>query len=302
MRIVVGLLLLVASGFKVWDYLAGYINVSENLGQRNEIWESLTSAVEATLGMFVLTGPDWRVLRIPIASMFFGFAGYSLYLALQGADSCGCFGPIKVNPWWTFLLDLSVLIGLLIDWRINKNSDPSPGGYPLKFRLTSVALTIALFCVILVWQSRPAIGTAHSLLQVVGDTTILEPKNWVGKPFPLIDDIDLDLRQGNWIVVLHRHDCADCQKALPNYERLAHKQSDSRVVLVEVPPFAKKQEERECPVARLADNRQWFVQTPVEIRLEKGLVMAASTELPGIGGRKSHPARNDAFQEQFEQE
>lgn len=40
-------------------------------------------------------------------------AGASLYLALAGQASCGCFGQIVVHPWWTFALDGAVVAALL---------------------------------------------------------------------------------------------------------------------------------------------------------------------------------------------
>lgn len=70
--------------------------------------------VELGLGLFVLSGLYWSKLRWLLLILFAGFAGYSLYLALNGAASCGCFGPLRVEPWWTFLLDVAIVCGLAI--------------------------------------------------------------------------------------------------------------------------------------------------------------------------------------------
>jgi hypothetical protein len=37
----------------------------------------------------------------------------SLVLAMEDRSSCGCFGEIEVSPWYTFGLDLCLLIGLV---------------------------------------------------------------------------------------------------------------------------------------------------------------------------------------------
>jgi hypothetical protein len=47
---------------------------------------------------------------------FSGFAITSLYLALSGVSSCGCFGAIPVNPLVTFILDIGALAFVIMSY------------------------------------------------------------------------------------------------------------------------------------------------------------------------------------------
>ncbi len=44
---------------------------------------------------------------------FVVFAGVATVKALAGAESCGCFGAIAVNPWYTAGFDWIAVAGLL---------------------------------------------------------------------------------------------------------------------------------------------------------------------------------------------
>jgi hypothetical protein len=120
-------------------------------------------------------------------------------------------------------------------------------------------------------QTRSA--QADGLLASAGNLVILEPEKWVGRPLPIADVIDLDLSQGDWTVLLHRHDCPDCQEAVPRYEKLAQLQP---VALIEVPPYGDFHASTNDAArhGRLKSDREWFVQTPVELRLQDGVVLA----------------------------
>lgn len=130
------------------------------------------------------------------------------------------------------------------------------------------------------------LGYLHEALPTAGGYVILEPESWVGQQLPIAQYIDLDLSNGEWIVLLHRHDCSECQAAVPQYERLAASLplGSPRVALVEIPPFGGEVvTEPICARVKLGGDRDWFVQTPMEIRLRDGIVTQASTELPALG-------------------
>jgi hypothetical protein len=40
-------------------------------------------------------------------------AAANLYLVLEGQRSCGCFGRVEVNPWWTVGLDAAIVLALM---------------------------------------------------------------------------------------------------------------------------------------------------------------------------------------------
>src|SRR5688500_6399704 len=110
MRWVVGLLLVSAAVLKTAQLVA---EPSDTLTTPFGGWlVPVQVGAELGIGLVALSGSYWRQIRALALVMFVGFAGYSLYLALSGASSCGCFGPVAVHPWWTFSLDVAVVFGL----------------------------------------------------------------------------------------------------------------------------------------------------------------------------------------------
>jgi hypothetical protein len=281
MRIVIGITLLVAAFLKAWEVIANPGVLLQ--WEANRILVPMQIACELSIGLAAILGIWWRQLRVVTFFLFVAFAAYSLSLALQGAQSCGCFGPIKVSPWWTFLLDLLIVAGLAAEWILrNPPAEPAPSrGRPQAFAAAIACMGCFVFAT-LFWQSRPA-GVADVNLSV-GQLVVLEPEDWAGKPFPISDNVDVDLTEGEWIVLLHRHDCPDCQAAVPQYETLASSTGNKRVALIEIPPYAEARHAAHSPclVGRLSADHEWFVQTPVEITLRDGVVVAVSRDLPAV--------------------
>jgi hypothetical protein len=60
---------------------------------------------------------------------------------------------------------------------------------------------------------------------------------------------------------------------VPQYAQLAMQE---QVALVEVPPYGDSHASANSALhlARLSDDRDWFIQTPVETQLADGLVIA----------------------------
>jgi hypothetical protein len=72
-----------------------------------------TIEIETVLGIWLLVGWWPRTAWGFTLSFFALLAALSLYLALDGQRSCGCFGQMTVNPWLTFVLDVAVLAALM---------------------------------------------------------------------------------------------------------------------------------------------------------------------------------------------
>lgn len=275
MRWLVGLLLLAAALLKAFQLLFDPSVLASSTADRSLLF--LQVAFEYGLALLVLSGLCWQRVRWVVLVLFVGFAAYSLLLAISGATSCGCFGPVKVSPWWTFFLDTAIVLGLLLSVRNRiQNTAPAEARFAVKNQLLAGG---ALFLIPLVALS-PSVLASHSrttagLLTEVGNLTILEPEEWIGQAFPIAPYIDVDLSHGRWTVLLHRHDCPQCQQELPKYEQLAY---EEQVALVEVPPFGElvHNSSGAAVSGRLTGEREWFVQTPVEIILENGIVIAAS--------------------------
>jgi hypothetical protein len=110
LRIALGVFLLVTAGLKlhglVVDPLAGDSFLASPRLQIAAI------EVELLLGLWLLSGWQLCAARL-VALAFFGIlASASLWLALQGQSSCGCFGRVQVNPWATFALDVVIVAAL----------------------------------------------------------------------------------------------------------------------------------------------------------------------------------------------
>ncbi len=284
MRWIVGLLLVTAALLKGLDLTLHPASVLVD----NYSWFLLPVLVggELSLGLAAIAPLFWNRLRVLAILLFASFAGYSLWLALHGAASCGCFGPLDIHPWWTFFLDSIVLAGLVAEYfwvgRDEKKTPTSPTSATTGLSLVSILLMPLGITAALTWQTAPRLASSHYGFQTVGDLVILEPETWIGQKFPLAKYINVDVSQGSWVLLLHRHDCPKCQDAVPKYEQLAISDPSFQVAIIEVPPYGSLPEAgyRECRVGKLSEDRYWFVQTPVEIELENGVVVNTTKDLP----------------------
>jgi len=277
MRWVVGLLLVFAAILKGVQLIAEPATTLVGLSAR---WLSPAQiGVELAFGLLILSGLYWHRVRWLALGTFVVFAGYAFYQAIGGAVSCGCFGPVKVHPWWTFLLDVAIVGGLstsILRRTQVERASISPGLLHQRVLVGSIVAISLVGAALLMRYAQTRSAQAESLLPSAGNLVILEPEKWVGKSLPIADSIDLDLSQGDWTVLLHRHDCPECQAAVPRYEELAlHR----RVALVEVPPYEELHALATGAAhrGRLASDRDWFVQTPVELRLQDGIVLAVKS-------------------------
>jgi hypothetical protein len=246
----------------------------------------LTAAlvVEFILGTLLLFGDRGRRTWYCALVAFALFAVIAVARAVSGADTCGCFGNIHISPWYTAVFDITA-VGVLIAF-----PPPVPDTQNRRRPGRAVALgaawTVALSYGI--WSTaRGSPGrTEQGGLEIVSGETIIDTRDWIGKPFPLRGSIDVGdrLGDGHWIVVLYRSDCDHCRRAVPRYEALATKRRQhpglAAVALVEVPPYASTEGIARpgtgAVLGRLSADREWFVPTPVAIELLHGKVIAAA--------------------------
>jgi hypothetical protein len=218
MRWVVGLVLITAAVLKAVEIIA---NPTVALATGRWLLP-LQIGIELAIGLVALSGLYWRQLRWLAAVLFAGFAAYSLYLATTGATSCGCFGPVRIHPWWTFSLDLAILLGLLASlfarvpllaarrYTLNpcESALAAPAQLPDERKQCGVAhhrmLIIAGMTVLIVTvallvryiESRTA--TAEGILATDTGLVLLEPEKWVGQKLPIADDIDFTPGSGSF--------------------------------------------------------------------------------------------------------
>lgn len=239
---------------------------------------------EICIAGWLLCGLRAEWCRCVTLLTFFGFASYSLFHAVSGSESCGCFGDLQIHPWWTFFLDSAAVMLL---WRWNPVSGypkANPSRRVRAIHLTGTLVFAALFVSVPVVVVSAVKYTEQDLAYdgfLTGDSFIvLQPEKWVGKPFRLGKSVDIGkrLETGNWTLFLYHHDCAKCQSALTTNERQAHdlRTAGEEIALIEVPPFdiGGHSPWEFAEHGRLTGDREWLVATPVEIRLTDGQVTA----------------------------
>jgi hypothetical protein len=130
--------------------------------------------------------------------------------------------------------------------------------------------------------SRPAVLDESGEITGSGGAVVLEPDTWVGKPLPLLAHIDIgpELQQGEWITVLYRRHCADCQALLECLatDVGAPHEAGVRLAVVEVPMHRDGSEvpihlPARAVVGRLDKARTWHVSTPTILRVSDGRVV-----------------------------
>lgn len=284
-RTSLGCLLLAAATLKGYELATAPVIESSLFNSR---WFLiLVVETELVLGLWLLSGLFAQVLWWIATIGFSAFASFTLYQALGGAESCGCFGKIQINPWYTFTIDV-VAVGALMAF------PPKAGQLIRQFsgRRLALVASLALFIGVpgglaMAMYNPPALN-AEELLAAEDGTVVLDPESWIDQPFPLHDHIDTEgqLMQGRWTVVLYKHDCPACQRALPRYEQVAQQwanaSDDRRLALIEVAPYASSHGHVDPVPADtaavrgwLSEQYDWFVRVPASLDLADGVVLTS---------------------------
>ncbi len=304
-RILSGVVLFLAAAFKT-DELATTPTLGNSLLENRYLLMAVIQ-FEFFLALWLFSGPYPRLAWKITLGLFSIFTVITLYKALSGEASCGCFGRVEINPWYTLLLDSSA-VGLLIYFR----SDVSllKRGFNFRCIFARSAALVAAWCLLAIpstWaiaslqpmsnvDNLPQIGQAFQGLDGK-KTIVVEPEKWIGKPFPLLPFIENTagklqsgeqalrerLSEGHWLIVLYNHDCSKCLESMPSYERIAFRSASdsnaSHVALIEVSssnfdisslPLSP---ETPCNLGRLSDKEEWFVEAPTVIEIRNSQVM-----------------------------
>lgn len=129
----------------------------------------------------------------------------------MGEADCGCFGPIKVNPWLTAVMDLAVVLGLLVTWPA-RVGPVMPHRWPQVLATASSVILLSAAGAYGATVSVPDYLAASGMSLGYGYFVLLEPETWKGQQLPILEHIDIgkQLSKGRWIVVMHQHTCPDC--------------------------------------------------------------------------------------------
>ena len=284
-RFVAGAMLVVACAMK---YYAGVVPpLPLDAGLAAPAVAAVIGA-EAFLGTWLLFGIRPRMAWYAATGCFAVFLALALRKVLSGSASCGCFGRVEVNPWFTVVLD-GALLSALLAFRPARKQVVGAGrpahGVALLALLGFAGLVAGSFA----WAHQRAVAVTAAAarvandgaLSVYGGVTVLEPAHWIGKPFPLLKHVDVgqQLSRGKWLVLIYHHDCTMCRDAIPAYERLAEIGAQN-VSLIQMPPFASSSEDpassASCLRGRLSDDREWFATTPLVVSLSDGNVQSVA--------------------------
>jgi hypothetical protein len=141
----------------------------------------LVAEWELILGAWLLSGIGVRASWIAALMTFVVFAGVSSYLGLVGATSCGCLGAVKVNPWWTFGVDVLAVVVLAAS-RPKADAVESP-----RFLRTAClwVSSVALASAVLVAAGGLVFGSVEmAVAKLRGDTIAITPSIDLGSGKP----------------------------------------------------------------------------------------------------------------------
>ncbi len=280
-RVFVAVVLLVAAGLKAHELATQPVPGTNLLNQRGTLMIAVEG--EVALALLLLSGLLRRLAWGLALGSFVFFSFVTLGKALGGAASCGCFGVVEVNPWYTLTLD-AALAALLAVFHPPLRRRRGASRPLLRLALALGALVVLGTVLGLAMASyEPTRLTEGGEVTADEGILVLEPHRWVGNRWPLLGYIDVGQRlaSGRWTVVLFSHGCSGCDEVMPIYESLAARPGGPRVALLEVPPYEESaagpvNSESPCLVGRLSDRRDWFVETPVVLELRDGNVLSAA--------------------------
>lgn len=248
----------------------------------------------------VVVGAMWLLPRLarPIGiAMLTSFLPVLIGDVALGASSCGCFGAVRVHPGITLAMDLGFLLGLwLLGRRVERLA--TPASLPTRNVMAAGIWVLASFALAFGLTA----GGGHSVPAAEGDPASVAaagpvegyylPRyaDWIGKAWselPIsgwIQGAPGDLGVGPRFVFFYRKDCEHCHALME-----AH-----FVGPLAVPTTAVAVPERggfptvgiqpfdcdECSRAELPPGVDWFLQTPVLVRLEDGVVRCAAEVSP----------------------
>lgn len=203
---------------------------------------------------------------------------------LAGHADCGCFGAVATSPWVAFGIDAAA-ISLLGCLRLGDFQRQTPVLSPKTVCLAS------LFCGAMMLF---AIGQMSGLffqretlaegITVTSEYAVADPDQWLHRSFPLLPFIDIgnDLSAGDWLVLLRRDDCGDCQSLVDVLRQHADPSEllprGTRLAMISI-PWESTPDQRSGRAADgyhyglLGGSRRWIVETPLMVRVVNGTVV-----------------------------
>ena len=299
-----GLVLIIASVLKSHQLLTEPI-ISKGF------WESwqfflIQIPLELGLGIWLVCGL-FRKAAWLLGVLSFGlFIGVTLQKGLTGAESCGCFGRVHVNPWITFsAMDVPFFVLLLIFRPKGEKLLPPPWPSARHFFGVAIPTFILLPALVLVlafnkppektdkyevikpqdWAKKEAV-TAKPVIEKPADRNQpAQPKiTRETEEWPMLKHIDVadSLRNGVVVVLLYHWDCPNCREAIRKYNKMCSElgggEGSMRFAFIEIPPYGQEKDnpvpqDTSCLKGRLDSSKQWYITTPLVVLIENGTVI-----------------------------
>jgi hypothetical protein len=244
---------------------------------------NLAIGIELAIAAVALTRPriGW-LLQAALLAVF------DLVLTTQiaaGTENCGCFGnKLSMPPWVMLLIDSVLLAGLLVlrPWRA------APAGLPLL-----VPAALAAVVLVVPWLLDRELEQGQVVADgapVEGRWANLEVGKWVGKDIwdtplgqpPLSEYIDVAALPLDGLWVFWRQTCDHCAKHLAALAESEHGERLLTLVQLEEPndTLANRvvhalPDGNFVQHARLPPSIAYVIQTPAELVLEGGRIVAA---------------------------
>ncbi len=214
-----------------------------------------------------------------------------------GASSCGCFGSVQVHPAVTLVVDGALLVGVLLAGRagVGKTARSfTAARVSAALVWTAAAFATAFVAAMPAAPSAPAgpaagaasAGAASASAPALPPYYLPDYASWMGRPWQdikisaWVQGAPADLDQGTQFLVFYRKDCPHCHELLEMHFQGA---LPYPVTVVAVPEKAGFPTSNvfpmvctECREAELPAGVDWFIQTPMVVRLEDGVVRCAA--------------------------
>jgi len=243
------------------------------------------------VGVMMLVPPLARWTGIVMLASFIPVLVGDLAL---GASSCGCFGAVAVSPWITLVTDVTFLLGLVVCGRGEPRLELTTNLRTLQvvaaglWGLAGVALAFGLRSPAqLAPEPDPSTSGPQTAVALPADGYYLpDYQTWLGRPFSELDvagwarGLPDDLASGSQYVIFYRKDCEHCHELMELYFSASLPRPTTAIAVPERAGFPTENLQPfpcgECRVAELPAGVDWFLQTPVLVRLFDGIVECVS--------------------------
>jgi hypothetical protein len=295
LRFMVAAVLFLAAGLKAWQLATAPLSpvvqgsvftpLLELFNNRHLLMLVVVSEILFALVLIADLWRSWTWLLSLLGFTVFTFV--SLIKSLSGESSCGCFGVVTVNPWFTMCFDL-VIVTLLAVFREQIDGTFPPLDRKKVGTVLVVWLVLAdsalFFMFSLKQQPHATLGT--EFIGADGTVTImLEPPMWVGKRLPLWDYVDHQsrsiLEKGEWYIIIGRKQCEECKRLI---EKLAT-QTSTLLAVLELDDDSTDTEHSKVQTmvsikGSLRIEPYWVILTPCLIKCRDGVCVSVGVNLP----------------------